>query len=64
MCIKDCNFVGTSFEFEVKYSYIRNDIILLIIPSSDGTFCCQLDRGTCIHCEFSLIKCIIKLLFC
>ena len=28
----------------------------MIDSSSDGIFCCQLDRGTCIRCKPSLIK--------
>jgi len=39
------------FTFAVEASYIGNNIVLAIDSSSEGTFCCQLDIGTCILCE-------------
>ena len=39
------------FTFAVEASYIGNNIVLAIDYSSEGTFCCQLDIGTCILCE-------------
>lgn len=50
------NFVGSSFEFDVKSSYIGNNIVLTINSSSDGVFCCQLDGGTCIRCKSPIIS--------
>ena len=50
------NFVGRSFEFDVKFSYIGNNIVLTINSSSDGVFCCQLDQGTCIRCKSPMIS--------
>ena len=39
------DLIGMSFEFEVQFLYVGNDIILMIDSSRNGIFCCQLDWG-------------------
>ena len=45
-------YIDRSFDFEVKFLYTGNNIVLTINSSNDGIFCCQLDHGTCIRCKY------------